>query len=299
VSFRDPRTTPSSTPPDPTPSRRTHPTDRSEFERHQRYWRDASHHRRDRQVGSGGVTNNGTLALEGTAELTINGAVTNSGPFDLDTNYGDGGGNQTIDGTLANTFAVQVGKTSSNLSAATILTRGGLTHPSGASLALYGSASHPATLSFSGSGAGVTTNGGTFVLSDTAPVTLTDSTFTTGNTHDLDSNSGDGGSPTIGGMLGDGATVQTASPGQTPNAAAMVAAVAAATTAPTLTTLVSFDGTNGKTPDAGLIADATGDLFGTTAAGGANGDGTVFENSEDHQRRLWGVDNIAQLQRPR
>ena len=28
---------------------------------------------------------------------------------------------------------------------------------------------------------------------------------------------------------------------------------------------------------AGLIADANGDLFGTTDAGGANGDGTVFE----------------------
>ena len=28
---------------------------------------------------------------------------------------------------------------------------------------------------------------------------------------------------------------------------------------------------------AGLIADAAGDLFGTTTCGGANGDGTVFE----------------------
>ena len=30
-------------------------------------------------------------------------------------------------------------------------------------------------------------------------------------------------------------------------------------------------------PYAGLIADAAGDLFGTTYGGGANGDGTVFE----------------------
>jgi uncharacterized repeat protein (TIGR03803 family) len=43
------------------------------------------------------------------------------------------------------------------------------------------------------------------------------------------------------------------------------------------TTLVSFTGTNGAEPDAGLIADANGDLFGTTYAGGANNDGTVFE----------------------
>ena len=41
--------------------------------------------------------------------------------------------------------------------------------------------------------------------------------------------------------------------------------------ASTPTTLVSFNGTNGAGPDAGLIADATGDLFGTTAGGGADG----------------------------
>jgi uncharacterized repeat protein (TIGR03803 family) len=51
------------------------------------------------------------------------------------------------------------------------------------------------------------------------------------------------------------------------------------------TTLVSFNGTNGFAPLAGLIADAQGDLFGTTAGGGlfpgppgtGNGFGTVFE----------------------
>ena len=47
--------------------------------------------------------------------------------------------------------------------------------------------------------------------------------------------------------------------------------------ASTPTTLVSFDNTNGAYPLAGLIADAKGDLFGTTEAGGAYGDGTVFE----------------------
>ena len=45
----------------------------------------------------------------------------------------------------------------------------------------------------------------------------------------------------------------------------------------TLTTLLSFDGSNGTFPSAGLIADANGDLFGTTDAGGANNEGTVFE----------------------
>ena len=43
------------------------------------------------------------------------------------------------------------------------------------------------------------------------------------------------------------------------------------------TTLVSFSGGNGENPYGGLIADANGDLFGTTYGGGANGDGAVFE----------------------
>ena len=41
--------------------------------------------------------------------------------------------------------------------------------------------------------------------------------------------------------------------------------------------LASFTGANGANPSASLVADAAGDLFGTTEAGGANGDGTVFE----------------------
>jgi uncharacterized repeat protein (TIGR03803 family) len=49
------------------------------------------------------------------------------------------------------------------------------------------------------------------------------------------------------------------------------------TYASTPTTLVDFNGTNGDTPYGSLIADANGDLFGTTAKGGANGFGTVFE----------------------
>ena len=47
----------------------------------------------------------------------------------------------------------------------------------------------------------------------------------------------------------------------------------------TPTTLVSFDSTGGAYPDAGLIADANGNLFGTTQGGGASAFGTVFELS--------------------
>ena len=44
------------------------------------------------------------------------------------------------------------------------------------------------------------------------------------------------------------------------------------------TTLVSFNGTDGAEPFAGLMADAAGDLFGTTSEYG-EADGTVFELS--------------------
>jgi uncharacterized repeat protein (TIGR03803 family) len=47
--------------------------------------------------------------------------------------------------------------------------------------------------------------------------------------------------------------------------------------ASTPTTLVSFNSTNGGHPWAGVIADANGNLFGTTGGGGAYGYGTVFE----------------------
>jgi uncharacterized repeat protein (TIGR03803 family) len=49
------------------------------------------------------------------------------------------------------------------------------------------------------------------------------------------------------------------------------------TYASTPTVLVTFTGTNGSDPQGGLIADANGDLFGTTASGGTGGLGTVFE----------------------
>jgi uncharacterized repeat protein (TIGR03803 family) len=46
---------------------------------------------------------------------------------------------------------------------------------------------------------------------------------------------------------------------------------------PELTTLVGFNLADGAFPQGSLIADAHGDLFGTTLQGGAYGDGTVFE----------------------
>jgi uncharacterized repeat protein (TIGR03803 family) len=45
----------------------------------------------------------------------------------------------------------------------------------------------------------------------------------------------------------------------------------------TFSTLTTFTGNNGANPVTGLIADASGNLFGTTSFGGASGYGTVFE----------------------
>lgn len=43
-----------------------------------------------------------------------------------------------------------------------------------------------------------------------------------------------------------------------------------------LTTLLSFNGANGSYPEAGMIADAAGNLYGTTREGGASNFGTIF-----------------------
>jgi uncharacterized repeat protein (TIGR03803 family) len=45
----------------------------------------------------------------------------------------------------------------------------------------------------------------------------------------------------------------------------------------TITTLASFNGTNGANPHGGLIMDGSGNLYGTTGSGGATNGGTVFE----------------------
>ncbi len=44
-----------------------------------------------------------------------------------------------------------------------------------------------------------------------------------------------------------------------------------------VTTLGFFDGANGKNPQAGLVMDGSGNLYGITYSGGANDVGTVFE----------------------
>jgi uncharacterized repeat protein (TIGR03803 family) len=45
----------------------------------------------------------------------------------------------------------------------------------------------------------------------------------------------------------------------------------------TITTLATFNGTNGSKPQAGVMVDSSGNLFGTTSAGGPSNNGTIFE----------------------
>ena len=60
--------------------------------------------------------------------------------------------------------------------------------------------------------------------------------------------------------------------------ALIVAAPSGALAAPTETVLYAFKGgSDGANPEAGLIADSNGNLYGTTAEGGASNVGTVFE----------------------
>ena len=56
----------------------------------------------------------------------------------------------------------------------------------------------------------------------------------------------------------------------------------------TITTLASFNGTNGSEPEDALIMDSSGNLYGTTYLGGASNGGTVFE--------LSGADALPALQ---
>lgn len=57
-------------------------------------------------------------------------------------------------------------------------------------------------------------------------------------------------------------------------------------------TLIDFGGSNGSYPQAGLVADDSGNLFGTTYSGGANGDGTVFEIPYDSTTSAYGAENL-------
>ena len=43
-----------------------------------------------------------------------------------------------------------------------------------------------------------------------------------------------------------------------------------------LTTLYSFDSTDGAYPSGGLVQETNGNLYGTSLYGGSNGDGTIF-----------------------
>ena len=165
--------------------------------------------------------------MAGTANIT--GSFTNGGYLEVD-NVGSGGGSSlTVGGVLANTGSVQFGPTNASLSAAMTVTLGGLTNAGGASFAIQGSAKEQATLIFSAGGNGFTVNGGTFVMTDAAPLTLDSSftnsagatfnlqgstlafggSFTNGGYLEVDNvGSGGGSSLTVGGVLANTGSVQ-------------------------------------------------------------------------------------------
>jgi uncharacterized repeat protein (TIGR03803 family) len=61
---------------------------------------------------------------------------------------------------------------------------------------------------------------------------------------------------------------------------AMTSLAGNASAAVTLTRIAAFNGTTqGAAPHAGVIADADGNLYGTTTMGGASGKGTIFKVS--------------------
>lgn len=123
------------------------------------------------------------------------------------------------------------------------------------------------------SGGGAGGKGTVFELSNTngtyagSPTTLATFTGANGATPDgglmLDANGNLIGTTEDGGASGKGTVFEIADTN---------GAYAAAPT-----TLASFTGANGAYPTGALLADANGDLFGTTTGGGANGEGSVFE----------------------
>ena len=64
-------------------------------------------------------------------------------------------------------------------------------------------------------------------------------------------------------------------------------------------TLVGFNGSDGASPSGGVIADANGDLFGTTQSGGADGGGTVFEIAKAADGYAGASHHVGRLQRRR
>jgi uncharacterized repeat protein (TIGR03803 family) len=102
---------------------------------------------------------------------------------------------------------------------------------------------------------------------DSTPTTLASFNVANGDlpigTLSIDANGNLFGTTEFGGQFGDGTVFEIAktSLGYDPNPI----------------TLVSFNQANGQSPEGGVIADANGNLFGTTAFGGASFEGTVFE----------------------
>jgi len=119
---------------------------------------------------------------------------------------------------------------------------------------------------------GTTSTGGAGTRGTVFSVPVTGGTLTT-----LASFNGTNGSTPFAGLTLLGTTLYGTTSGGGTNGLGTVFSVPVSGGAPN--TVVTFDRTNGANPQAGLIADAAGNLYSTTAAGGANDLGSVFKLS--------------------
>jgi uncharacterized repeat protein (TIGR03803 family) len=113
---------------------------------------------------------------------------------------------------------------------------------------------------------GLSGNAGTIFKIDTAGTTLTTLRVFSGS---------DGGVPYAGVIRGTDGNLYGTTWGGGANGKGTIFKVDAA--GATLTTLHSFTGTDGEQPQAGLIQGTDGNLYGTTAVGGASFVGTIFK----------------------
>ena len=149
----------------------------------------------------------GTFQLGGTSAVTVTGNYTNGGALDVDVGSGDGGGNLTVGGTLANTKTVQMGDgTFLSAGAANTMTVGGLNNMSAGTVSVFGSSANQAKFNVTG---GMASNSGDLEVHENVAVTTAAGVNLTNNgTFNIDTGSGQGASTTtIGGTLSNTATL--------------------------------------------------------------------------------------------
>jgi hypothetical protein len=158
-------------------------------------------------IGSVTINSPGTWSTTGTGAATLTRNLTNAGVLDVDTGDGEGGGNLTMGGTLANTKTVQMGNGQFlNAGAANTMTLGALTNAHTGMISVFGSSANQAKFNVTG---GTASNSGDLEIHENVAVTTAAGVNLTNNgTFNIDTGLGQGASTaTIGGTLGNAATL--------------------------------------------------------------------------------------------